>query len=91
MPADVPQEGPEIHDGRLRLRSRRGMLELELALGPFVAERLGTLGDADKRRYARLLDNDDWDIFDWLQGRLEIPDADLAHIVEQIRAANPGL
>ena len=81
----------DSHDGRLRWRSRRGMLELELALGPFVENRLHALSAVDRHRYERLLEHDDWDIFDWLQGRGEIPDADLAHIVRQVRAANPGL
>lgn len=91
MATDRRQGASDTHEGRLRLRSRRGMLELELALGPFVEQRLADLDEADKRCYGRLLEQDDWDIFDWLQGRGVAPDADLAHIIEQIRAANPGL
>ena len=43
--------------GRLRWRSRRGMLELELALQPFVEQRLASLSAADRERYARLLEH----------------------------------
>lgn len=63
------------------------MLELELALAPFVEQRLGALSTADRARYARLLEHDDWDIFEWIQGRGAPPDADLAGIVEEIRLA----
>jgi antitoxin CptB len=68
------------------------MLELELALAPFVETRLGRLSAADKARYRRLLERDDWDIFDWVQGRSEPIDPDLAVIVAQIRSARgrPG-
>lgn len=82
---------PRLEDGRLRWRSRRGMLELELALAPFLEQRLATLSGEDRQRYARLLEQDDWDIFEWLQGRGVPADADLAAIVGQIQAANPGL
>lgn len=81
----------DLSDGRLQWRSRRGMLELELALQPFVERCLDDLSAADRQRYARLLEHDDWDIFEWLQGRGEAPDADLAGIVADIRAAHGGL
>ena len=75
---------------RLRWRSRRGMLELELALAPFVEQRLKRLSARDQAHYARLLEHDDWDIFDWIQGRSEPGDPDLAAIVVEIRDANTG-
>lgn len=77
----------EPSTGRLKWRSRRGMLELELALQPFLAKRLDDLSSSDRARFERLLEHDDWDIFEWLQGREPAPDADLAGIVEEIRAA----
>ncbi|HEX7035769.1 MAG TPA: succinate dehydrogenase assembly factor 2 [Pseudomonadales bacterium] len=73
---------------RLEWRSRRGMLELELALAPFVAKRLGSLSAGERASYARLLEHDDWDIFDWVQGRSVPDDPELAAIVRQIRDAN---
>jgi len=85
------EEPPDRGDGearRLRWRSRRGMLELELALAPFVEQRLERLQTQDKALYARLLEHDDRDIFDWIQGRREPADPDLAAIVAAIRDAN---
>ncbi|MDZ7669157.1 MAG: succinate dehydrogenase assembly factor 2 [Gammaproteobacteria bacterium] len=80
-------EAQDLHCRRLRWRSRRGMLELELVLAPFVTERLDRLSAADQALYEKLLDHDDWDIFEWIQGRRDIPDPDLVRIVEAIRAA----
>jgi antitoxin CptB len=74
--------------GRLRWRSRRGMLELDLALLPFVQRRLDVLSPAEQALYGRLLEHDDWDIYDWIQGRSAPPDDDLAAIVAAVRAAN---
>ncbi len=79
---------PTISDNQLAWRSRRGMLELELILLPFVRSRLSELPDADRETYARLLEHEDWDIFEWLQGRGEPEDDRLAGIIEQIRLAN---
>jgi antitoxin CptB len=76
---------------RLCWRSRRGMLELDLALMPFVEHRLPTLASAGRARYGRLLDHDDWDIYDWIQGRSLPPDDDMVGIVEEVRAANRGV
>lgn len=86
--ASTPEERST---GRLKWRSRRGMLELELALEPFLANRLDDLSPADRARFERLLEHDDWDIFEWLQGREPAPDPDLAGIVGEIRAARGGL
>jgi antitoxin CptB len=64
------------------------MLELELALKPFVERRLSVLNVGDLCRFADLLEHDDWDIFDWVQGRSEPDDAGLAALIAAIRAAN---
>ena len=68
---------------RLYWHSRRGMLELEFLLIPFVEERLSALGDQARERYAELLSHEDWEIFDWIQGR-EVPPAHLAEVVSAI-------
>jgi antitoxin CptB len=77
----------DAHQGRLRWRSRRGMLELELMLQPFVTEHLDGLTAGEATCFARLLEHDDWDLFDWIQGRAAPPDDDLAELVARIRAA----
>jgi len=77
-----------ITNRQLTWRSRRGMLELELFLLPFVRSKLAGLSASDREAYARLLEHDDWDIFEWLQGRWEPQDQSLTPILEQIRLAN---
>jgi antitoxin CptB len=69
-------------------RSRRGLLELDLLLPPFVLARYDTLTPAQQRTYGALLDCDDHDVWDWLQGRGEPPDASLADVIELIRTFN---
>ena len=72
-------------EGELLWRSRRGMLEVELKLLPFAQVHLGHLAPADREAYARLLKEDDWQLHDWLQGRLAPADPALARIVALIR------
>ena len=70
---------------RLRWRSRRGMAEVELQLIPFLERRFRHLSPRDQESYARLLEADDWQIQDWLQGRREPSEPALARIVSLIR------
>lgn len=71
---------------RLCWASRRGMLELDLILVPFVQNRFAELSDIDQQRYKRLLEGEDSDLFAWLMGRGQPDDPELACIVEQIIA-----
>lgn len=71
--------------GRLRWRSRRGMAEVESRLIPFLERRFRHLSPRDQEAYARLLEADDWQIQDWLQGRGEPAEPPLARIVSLIR------
>lgn len=66
---------------RLRWASRRGMLELDLLLTTFVERGYARAGAADQARFERLLACEDQDLFGWLMGRTEAPDADLRAIV----------
>lgn len=75
----------EIEYKKLAWHSRRGMLELDLLLVPFVAERLRGLSMADQLLYERLLEEEDQDLFAWLLLREEAPNDDLKRIVDIIR------
>jgi len=70
-------------------RSRRGMLELELLLLPFVRDAFADLPPPAQAAYHRLLEFDDWDVFDWLQGRAAVPEDDadpaIVDIIARIR------
>lgn len=69
---------------RIRWHSRRGMLELDLVLLPFVENVYPTLGEADQQRYVKLLTSEDQDMFAWFIRREAPQDPELAAIVQQI-------
>ncbi len=69
-------------------RSRRGLLELDLLLPPFVSGRFETLSAAQRAALHRLLDCDDQDILRWMQRRAEPDDAGVGEVVGLIRAFN---
>lgn len=70
---------------RLKWASRRGMLELDLLLLPFVEQIYPQLSGEDQARFQRLLACEDQDLFRWLLDREEPEDPDLARIVAVIR------
>ncbi|MAT50772.1 MAG: response regulator receiver protein [Porticoccaceae bacterium] len=70
---------------RLFWASRRGMLELDLILLPFLDQVYPDLGDEDKQRYQRLLDSEDQDLFAWFLRREDPSDPELLKIVQIIR------
>lgn len=65
--------------------SRRGMLELDLILQPFVEKIYPTLPEGDQLRYQKLLDSEDQDLFGWFLHRQDPKDPDLQRIVQIIR------
>lgn len=73
---------------QLRWRSKRGLLELELMLAPFVESDLGTLSPEQLESYARLLECDDLDLYDWLRGHEAVADPSLESIVERIKLSH---
>ncbi len=75
---------PDIEHNRARWASRRGMLELDLVLGPFVDTCYPGLGDADKRRFKQLMLCEDTELFAWFLQRQQPADEELASIVKQI-------
>ncbi len=79
-----------VDTNRLFWGSRRGMLELDLILLPFLENVYPGLEQADKERYWVLLDEEDQDLFAWFLRRENPPTAELQRIVDIVRA-NTGL
>ena len=73
---------------QMRWASRRGLLELDLLLAPFVEGCYPQLSDAGKADYRRLMASEDQDLLNWLMDRSPITDATLVDIIEQIREHN---
>jgi antitoxin CptB len=70
---------------RLFWASRRGMLELDLILAPFVENIYPTIEEEDQRLYEKLLEEQDQDLFAWFLKRQDPDDPDLLKIVKIIR------
>lgn len=64
--------------------SRRGMLELDLMLVPFVEQKYEQLPEADRAIYRDLLSCEDTDIFEWLMQRGRPERDDLYDMVQRI-------
>jgi len=69
---------------RMRWAARRGMLELDLVLEPFVTARYASLDERDRERFRQLMICEDQDLFSWFLRREQPADEELAAIVSQI-------
>lgn len=69
---------------RLYWHSRRGMLELDVLLIPFLEQAYRGLAADDQARYEALLACEDTDMFEWFMQRSEPQDPDLKRIVRMI-------
>ncbi len=74
-----------MEKNRLFWASRRGMLELDLILLPFLEQIFPELDAEDQMRYQKLLDCEDQDMFAWFLRRENPEDPELLKIVELIR------
>ena len=72
---------------RMRWAARRGMLELDLLLEPFVNEHYAGLSERDRETFERLMTCQDQDLFAYLMQRGQPDDSELARMVEHIRLA----
>lgn len=70
---------------RLFWASRRGMLELDLVLLPFLENVYDGLSQEDKERYWALMDCEDQDMFNWFIHRHQPEDPELQRIVGIVR------
>lgn len=90
LPDEVPVsekdfESPEaIERKRLWWHSRRGMLELDVLLLPFVENKYAELPPEDQAKYRKLLDCEDPDLFKWFMQHEEPSDPDHKYIVDMI-------
>jgi antitoxin CptB len=74
----------ELEFNRLRWRSRRGMLELDLLLLPFFDEVFPELESDEQQAFIKLLEQEDPILWDWFSRKSESDDPELAALVERI-------
>ena len=75
-----------MHKNRLSWAARRGMLELDLLLQPFVENEYEKLNQEDKLRFEVLLEKDDQTLLRWFLKLAEPSDLNIKRIVDLIRA-----
>jgi antitoxin CptB len=74
-----------MNKNRLLWASRRGMLELDLILAPFVEDVYDSLEEDDKFRFEVLLQSEDQTLFMWFMQREEPTDPNMQRILQIIR------
>jgi antitoxin CptB len=70
---------------RLKWACRRGMLELDVLLLPFVEQAFDDLNDPQKETFERLLTSDDPDLYAWLMGHQACLDPDFAEMIHLVK------
>ena len=69
-------EKPEHRLKRLKMRSmRRGIKEMDLILSAYADANLTVMDEAGLRLYDRLLDENDQDLYQWVTGQVDPPEA----------------
>ncbi|WLD57454.1 succinate dehydrogenase assembly factor 2 [Salinispirillum sp. LH 10-3-1] len=85
MTSQEPSQAPSQEKlNRLFWHSRRGMLELDLLLVPFVQEAYPTLAEDDQARYEAFITGEDQDLFNVLMQSVPPANDDVARIVRLI-------
>ena len=69
---------------RLCWRSRRGLLELDLLLVPFIEQMYERLTYEQRKAYALLLDREDTELLDWFGRKKVAEDEPLRQLVNLI-------
>lgn len=80
----------EVDIRRLGWHCRRGMLELDVVLIPFLEQRFRSLDVADQQRFEQLIACEDQDIFSWIMRNAVPEDPDIKRIVDLILDGIPG-
>ena len=70
---------------RAKWASRRGLLELDLLLAPFVTETFLELNASLRQDYRELLFQDDQDLMEWIMGRSAVTEDRFVLVIEEIR------
>ena len=74
-----------IDINRLRWRSRRGLLELDVILKEFLDQRYATLTSAEQEAFESLLTVSDDTLLAYVQGNQNPPEKELMQLVSKIR------
>lgn len=71
---------------RVRWRSRRGLLELDIVLGRFIEAQYMQLSEKEKQVFEELLDMPDNPLWDMISGKQEATQKEQSALLEKIRS-----
>jgi antitoxin CptB len=77
---------PTQRKAKIRYRSRRGMLELDVLFSRFLAAKLDSMSAAELEILEQLLEQNDPDLYAWLMGYETSSKKELADFVLLIRS-----
>jgi len=77
-----------MEKNRLRWATRRGMLELDLVLSPFLENHYDHISTEEQALFHDLLDEQDQDMFNWFIHRHVPEDVKIKQIVDLVRSKN---
>lgn len=77
---------PDIRLKKIRFRAwHRGFREADLILGPFADQRLAGFTSAQLDAFEALIEAPDHDLYGWIVGQAEAPEAFQGEMLEQLR------
>ena len=85
-------DNKDLENVRKRLvfqSNHRGCKEMDMVLGQFCELYVPNMSLEDIKVYERLLEEDDWDMWGWLNGRGEPTSADYLPLLEKMREYTP--
>lgn len=74
-----------LDDKKLQWACRRGMLELDMMLKPYLDDVYPSLDESEQAIFRRLLEQQDQNLFEWLTARNTPEDVKLTDMVSRIR------
>lgn len=77
----------KVHLSRLRWRCRRGMLELDLLLAPFIEHEYLQLDESQRNAFERLLRLPDPELYSYLMEENGSGEREFDELITRIRAA----
>jgi len=88
-------EGLDLRRRRLLYHAwRRGTREMDLIIGRFADEAIGSLTEAEVDQFERLLEAADTDIYAWISGERDVApdhDTDLFRRLRDFNRSHPGV
>jgi len=85
--SDNGQPFDEIELKRMRWRSRRGLLELDIVIGRFLDRDFDTLSTDELHAYRELLTWEDTDLHDLVNGKVDVDAPHLQSVINRLRRA----